>query len=98
MSKRRPTSVCILGQDFEIRYVDDMSDSQYGEMTGWDRVIKINSRLKGEELHATTMHEICHAILFITGWSEKLGDEEEEGIVRALEHGLAGLYKFRGTK
>ena len=98
MSKARPTSTMILGYEFEIQYVDDMPDSQYGEMTGWDRVIKINGRLKGDELESTILHEICHAILFITGWSEKLGDDEEEGLVRALEHGLSNIYKMKRTK
>lgn len=98
MSKARPTSVMILGYEFEIRYVDDMPDGQQGEMTGDYRLIKIDAAQKGEELLATVMHEIIHAALFLTGWSEKLGAEEEEGIVRALEHTLAPLYQLKRTK
>lgn len=98
MNKRRPASITILGYIFEIKYVDDMPDGQHGEMDADKKVIKINTNSQGEELHATLFHEATHAALFLTGWNERLGEQEEEALVRALEHSLAPLYRLKGTK
>lgn len=95
---KRPESIAILGIEFQIQYTDDLPEGHYGLCEGWDRVIKIDKKLKGADLELTLMHEIFHAILHVSGWSEKLGSKTEEGIVRALEHGLSPLFTFRKNR
>lgn len=56
--------------------------------------IKIRSGLKDDAFAATLFHELCHAALFMTGQSQMLSDEQEEAIVRAIEHGLAPHLKL----
>ena len=38
-------------------------------------------------------HELVHAVLHFSGAIETLTDEQEESIVRAMEHGLFPLYQ-----
>lgn len=91
----KPKKVIVLGTEFKVEYIDDLPCGQYGECQGWERKIKLSSKMSKKDMDASLMHEIIHAIFHVTGWSEKLGSEEEEGIVRALEHGLGPLYKFK---
>lgn len=94
----KPKRVVVLGQEFKVIYVSNFA--HYGETCTETFQIKINSRLKEKQLEATLLHEVIHAILFISGWSFTLDPEDgpdkrnEEGLVRALEHGLKDLVTF----
>jgi len=94
MSRRRPTSLTVLGQRLAIEYVKaplDLDETQ-GFYDPSRRLIRV---LDEEGWEATLFHELVHAVLSITGHTETLGEKAEEAIVRALEHGLAPLVRFR---
>jgi len=80
-----PRSIPILGREYKIRrkrmkefaLVDDDA------CTIW-----LRSGLKGENAAQSLMHEVIHATLFRSGNRFQLTSEQEESIVRALEHGM----------
>jgi len=92
--KKLPGSIRILGINFHIDYTTDMDKSDYGETIIEERSIKININKPKHTWRSTLRHEIFHAILGITGQSERMGNEEEEGIVIALENGVDNLMDF----
>ena len=51
-------------------------------------IIWLRSGLKGDDADQTLLHEVIHACLFRSGSKYQLDERLEEGIVRALEHGL----------
>ena len=93
-----PTKVNIMGIAFAIKYVEVLEkteDDNYGEMCGAERIIKIKKSLTNAQKFVTIFHETIHAVLYISGQSETLTDEQEEGLVLALEHGLWPLIKLK---
>lgn len=87
----------IMGIPFKITYPVkvDKKDKHVGESDGVGRTIKIKKGLADEVKTSTILHEIIHSILYVTGQSERLTDEQEESLVLALEHGLHPLYELR---
>lgn len=81
------TKITILGREYQVKPVP-MSDSDFGECNGYEGVIRINETLDPETFRSTLVHEVCHAILHESGFTHLLRGKQEEGIVRALEHGL----------
>jgi len=79
-------SITILGCTYRIEYVE-LKEDLYGDCnTG---VIRVNRTKDREEQWSTVVHEVLHGILHESGLTYALGDDNmEEGIVRALEHGL----------
>jgi hypothetical protein len=92
---RLPTSLRIMGVDFSIQYLDALPDDELGEMDGPGRVIKINKRQPREDQESTLLHEVLHAVLYLTGQSELLKHKREESLVLAIEAGLHSLYQLR---
>ena len=92
-----PEQVTIMGIPFTIKIVSKLAN--LGECDGPARIIKLKKGQKPHELESTLLHEIIHAILYVTGHSARIeGDEEsgdEEALVLALEHGLLPIYKMR---
>jgi len=86
--------VTILGYPFKIDYTDDLPNDTLGTTEGYKFLIKVHSSTKGEDRERVLLHEIIHAALHVTGWSSKLGEEDEEGIVVALEHALHKTVKL----
>jgi len=79
--------VPILGHNFKLELVPKMQD--LGECDGVSKTIKISKDHKSvDALVSTLLHEIIHGALYISGHSEKLEKEQEEGIVLALEHAI----------
>ncbi len=97
--KTRPIDkVVILGVPFEIRYEERKAakGGDLGEVDSDDRIIRVDSSQAKDDLEATTLHEVLHAILHISGMVHLLPNGKlEEGIVRALEAGLRPLVTFR---
>ena len=90
----KPTWINIMGIPFEIKYPKKMSKDVLGETRGTSREILIKPELQGEVFEATLLHEIVHAVLYVSGIAELFETEkEEEAIVVALEHGLSQLYE-----
>ena len=86
----RPKTLTILGQRWTIQY--GPLDGEHGNTDGDKRRIVIDSSDKSAPGRHTLLHEVLHAILHESGQNETLG-ALEEGVVRAIEHGLAPLLK-----
>jgi hypothetical protein len=85
-----PKAVDVLGHTFAIQYYDEMIN---GELAGlMDPVKKVIHVLNDDELEVTLLHEIIHAVLFVSGHSFTLGPAMEEALVRALEAGLGPIF------
>jgi hypothetical protein len=90
-------SIPILGVPFtakELVKVDE-KDEHVGETDGVERTIKVKKSLTNTIKNDTMVHEICHAILYVSGQTEGLTEEQEEGIVLALEHGLTQVMELK---
>ena len=96
---RRPKSVCVLGQDFSIEYKPKVvvgdNDECYGLTHVKDFTIQISSteNKTPEQMEATLLHEVIHAVLGVSGLTELIDDKTEEALVVSLENGLKELYK-----
>lgn len=75
-----------MGQELKVTYKKNMKD--FGYFYGDDYLIEIKDD-KNWRKHL--FHELCHAVFFYSGHSEKLGTEYEEALVRALENGFSSL-------
>ena len=75
----------ILGNKVKVEIDGEMKDN-LGEFTGDDLSIKLKSA--EERMSSTLVHEIIHAILYVTGVKEFLSTKQEEAVAYALEHGL----------
>lgn len=79
------------GVDFELQYVPNLrEDNQnlHGDTNISTRIIRINSSDSKQMQAQTLFHECMHAALYVTGQTERLEEEEEEGIILALDHML----------
>lgn len=87
-----PSEVTILGQSFTI--VDKkLEEGNYGETCGASGKIEIDKtkHTSQELLDSTLLHEVIHGILYVSGQSEMLSEQQEEGLVIALENGLRNI-------
>lgn len=80
-----PRTIDILGRRYKIRR-KKMKD--YGYVDDDLQIIWLKSGIKGDVACKTVMHEVIHAILFSSGSKFQMTAEQEESIVRALEHGI----------
>lgn len=80
-----PRTIDILGRRYKIRR-KKMKD--YGYVDDDLQIIWLKSGIKGDVACKTVMHEVIHAILFSSGSKFQMTSEQEESIVRALEHGI----------
>lgn len=60
----------------------------YGGVDDDLQIIWLKSGINRDVAAKTVLHEVIHAILFSSGSKFQLTPEQEESIVRALEHGL----------
>jgi hypothetical protein len=93
LKRRRPRTVDVLGQKFKIRYKheDDMEDCLGITFTA-SREIWLQDGLPADQMRRVLIHEITHAILGISGITEKLNPQLEEAICCAFE---SGIYSYR---
>lgn len=97
----RPRRIKVCGVWFSIQYVEGLVDEKGEAMSGdcapTTRKIRICTAQNDtpELIEATLLHEVLHAILFVTGQSQHLKSDREEGLVLALEHGLSTIYGRR---
>lgn len=80
-----PRTIDILGRRYKIRR-KKMKD--FGCVDDDQQIVLLKSGIKGDCASKTLMHEVIHAILFSSGSKFQMTAEQEESIVRALEHGL----------
>lgn len=93
-----PSKVTLFGVDIAIIYCREMPKQEVdcvGVTYYTEKRIYISLVQTRNEMEQTLFHELCHMLLFLSGHSFKLTEEDEEAIVRALEHGVLQLYKRR---
>ncbi len=91
-------NISILGHTILIKTMND-DNGEYG----WykNECITINLKLceSVELVERTLLHEMIHVLLDRSGWSNILGEDKEEGLVRLLENTLTqflqGNNKFK---
>lgn len=99
MTKRRkktvkiPRYIQMLGVQVQIIEDTNMEDSDWGETHLEKRLIRLNPKYR-DYYPDTLLHEMIHMALGLSGQSELLKAEHEEGIVRALEHALIPFFKI----
>ena len=86
-------TITILGQKYKI--VDKSMEDQLGECDPDKRVLSIDPKQNDDQYASSTLHEIIHASLYISGLSFILEEKLEEAVVRAVEHALHPLVTFR---
>jgi hypothetical protein len=82
-----------MGHSFRVKWVQERSMPEpdlYGCVDVDARCIWVNVDmcLTHEQAARTLLHEVCHAVLKMTGVAAMLGDTKEESTVHALENGL----------
>ena len=91
-----PRSVTVCGYKFKVCTGTDLKEDGkevWGTCDTDEKVITIDSSRPIKEQRQILLHEVIHAILFLTGNNEMLSEDgkQEEAIVIALEHGLYPL-------
>lgn len=79
-----------MGREVEIAYILDGDD--LGAFFPDELRIEVKD---DKDWKDHLLHEIIHAILWISGHSSGLTHKQEESIVRALENGLKPLIKLK---
>ena len=80
-----PKKIKVLGQTIKI-VVKDMED--LGEFDRSKLTISLSRSQTPDEMASSLLHEILHAVFFISGHSFIIEDNHEEALVRVLETGL----------
>lgn len=88
----KPNIVFVLGRPLEVDYLDELDGDAYGLYYSEEERIEIKD---DRNWRTHLLHEVIHAILFISGHSSKMTYKDEEALVMALEQGLKDLYKMR---
>ena len=89
-----PETIVVLGHQIKVT-VCEIDDGADGDFSDAKMEIRINQDQSEEKKHEALFHETVHAVWHLSGWSHAMKDEEEEGLTRAIEHGLWPLVKWR---
>lgn len=82
-----PTTVSVLGVDVGVEWNADLEDGDFGQFLADVPMAKIGKR----KVTQTFLHEMLHAIFYVSGQSEMMKEGQEEALIAALEHGLLPL-------
>lgn len=98
MRVKVPSSIeLITGKPIKFSYKKELkSDDGYqalGLFDGPKRRIEVSLCQTPEQMSETILHELTHAVLYMSGQSERLTQKCEEGIVIAMET-LSNVYKL----
>ena len=85
---RKPRQVLVCGHVVKIRCRQKIRGGHLGYFDADANEIYIANDAKWKE---HLLHEILHAVLFYSGQSERMKENEEESLVRAIENGLKTL-------
>ncbi|MES3012648.1 MAG: hypothetical protein V4750_02825 [Pseudomonadota bacterium] len=79
-----------------VRYVRALEAEAFGTFCPEDLVIRVSKarNLSSKQVWETVWHELAHAALWVSGWGRALTDEQEEGVVTALEFAIAPFMVF----
>ena len=91
--------VRMLGRRINIEYLDRVSDDDgdklHGDFCADKLTIRVDKTLTGTALESTILHELLHAALHLTGHGYRLSGDDEEALVRGLEHALIDVVKLK---
>jgi hypothetical protein len=79
-----PKSITVLGKQFEV-IVTNLK-GLHGDCDATKGVIRIHQNCTIEVARSTLFHEAIHAALDVSGQGEMLREDQEEALVRMLEH------------
>lgn len=71
--------------------------NDYGQFISDEEIIRVREDQPVRMRRKTLVHEICHAYLFISGFSElliSLDDNMEEAFCRSFEQSFPELFRF----
>jgi hypothetical protein len=86
-----PTTIRVLGAPHKIEWESQaLAEGDYGDYDEHEHVIRIGNR----RVAVTTVHELTHAILNVSGLSSILDDKQNEAVCAAMENGLTPLVPF----
>lgn len=75
----------ICGFIFRIVLSDDISDDELGRCEPTAQVIYLNQHQGNDSMRDCLLHEICHAVAYLTGLND---DSNEEAFVSRLSTGI----------
>lgn len=81
MKKKFPTSVTILGRKYKIKQGNNLvyeGNHCLGLCDNLNRIIYIEKQQDENTKKDTLLHEMGHALFFITGFDQKMSDSENE--------------------
>lgn len=92
--KTKKYFVSVLGIPFDVIIKEKVlvDREEVGGVTyGPKRLIELSKEENHTEelMNSTLIHEYCHAVLYVAGQTHTLTDEQEEGIVGAMEHSFS---------
>jgi len=70
-----PPNVKIIGQLYRLNLSHDLGDEELGRCETSHQVIQLNIRQGEDSLRDTCLHEILHAIHYLTGCDDDDGEE-----------------------
>jgi len=77
-----------------IKELEKESDSDlYGITTHGHLEIVLHPDVADTVLRETLLHEVLHAVLYVTGTSDRLSDKAEEHLIRSLSPALFALLR-----
>ena len=102
MKIKAPHSVQIGPRRFKIEYKKKVfqtgtKEELSGACSAIQQLIEISleEALTKALLFDTVFHEFCHGMLYVSGQSERLTDEHEEGLVIMMENYIAPLIDWK---
>jgi Zn-dependent peptidase ImmA (M78 family) len=79
-----PNKITVLGRAFEV--VITNLKGLHGDCNLDKNVIRIHQNCTPEQARVTLFHEAVHAALAVSGHNEMLKENQEEALVRMMEH------------
>jgi len=81
MTPAPPSPILILGQLYSVNISASLSDDELGRCETSHQEIHLNPRQGGDSLRDSLLHEICHAIFYLTGCDDGTSEERFTSMV-----------------
>ena len=93
--KKIPRRIDVMGHPITVtrRNIPDAFGEFWIDDESGKARIALDKGMDSEYSEKILFHELVHAVLHFSGAIETLSEEQEEAIVRAMEHGLFPLYQ-----
>ena len=90
--------ISVFGKDIEVIFKDLSDDGIYGKFESKESRIYIHQGLTNDDIEATLLHEIFHAICYRIGIRQALPHELEEILVESFATWLVENYEFKDLR